>query len=171
MSQALLTLFNFVSTLLTHTHSIYVFFFLGVCLKVRHKAAAGARERRPTQYAYKRERARTSDWVRRNHNNSVENSTALPHFIKKQTAHLQPCACASVCVIWLRDSDNALSTVKAPKHSLHSERAREQVESVYRKREGERNCQRAHKRERERESESRRTHDFTHSERACDCRT
>lgn len=45
MSQALLTLFNFVSTLLTHTHSTYVFFFLGVCLKVRHKAAAGARER------------------------------------------------------------------------------------------------------------------------------
>lgn len=60
------------------------------------------------------------------------------------------CVWVSVCVIWLRDSDNALSTVKAPKHSLHSERAREQVESVYRKRERERNCQRAHKREKER---------------------
>lgn len=170
MSQALLTLFNFVSTLLTHTHSIYVFLFLGVCLKVRHKAAAGARET-AHPIRLQAERARTSDWVRRNHNNSVENSAALPHFIKKQTAHLHPCVCVSVCVIWLRDSDNTLSTVKAPKHSLHSERAREQVESVYRKREGERNCQRAHKRERERERERRRTHDFTHSERACDCRT
>lgn len=151
MSQALLTLFNFVSTLLTHT--LYMFFFLGVCLKVRHKAAAGERERQPTQYAYKRERERAIEWGEIT--TTAWKTAQRCHISPKSKQHIYICVWESLSV--LSDLEIAITLWVPLRHqSTHCTlREGEQVESVYRERErerGERDCQRAQKRERTQES-------------------
>lgn len=159
MSQALLTLFNFVSTLLTHTHSIYVFFFLGVCLKVRHKAAAGARE---TAHPI-RLQARESENERLSEEKSQQQrgkQHSVATFHQKANSTLTSvCVCASV----LSDLEIAITLWVPLRHqSTHCTR-REQENKSSQSTEREKESVIARERTREREKERARVVEHTTS--------
>lgn len=149
---------------------MYVFFFLGVCLKVRHKAAAGERQRRPTQYAYKREWASKRLSEEKSQQQRGKQRSVATFHQKANSTLTSVCVCLSV----LSDLEIAITLWVPLRHqSTHCTlREQENKSSQSTERVGEESViARELTRERERESESRRTHDFTHSERSCDCRT